>query len=274
MSIVKLLNKPQWLWCRVADWFVCSGFCIEIGSALTVLVASNVGVPISTTHCKVGSVVFVGRFRARENVDWSIFRNIVIAWLVTLPISGGISAAIMAGLRLGIYWRLSPLQTVSHSLSSPVLHRAANAVRCVDSCSFCVVNLGGHAFLWKSSPKTLLFVPLFSATLVTWKLRMYSIVSTFRPPSKCSCIRSILNTSWHKTCEERLVGNLHTESVSLILLILLNVMRTADLSASQAPRISAFISMATLSWASVQALQTCSIFICVDERIVLLDGMQ
>lgn len=73
-----------------------SGFCIEIGSALTVLVASNVGIPISTTHCKVGSVVFVGRFRARENVDWSIFRNIVLAWLVTLPVAGGISAAIMA----------------------------------------------------------------------------------------------------------------------------------------------------------------------------------
>ncbi|ESO09139.1 hypothetical protein HELRODRAFT_190726 [Helobdella robusta] len=77
-----------------------SGFCIEIGSALTVLVASNIGLPISTTHCKVGSVVFVGRYRARENVDWSIFRNIVLAWLVTLPICGGVSAAIMAGLRI------------------------------------------------------------------------------------------------------------------------------------------------------------------------------
>lgn len=79
-----------------------SGFCIEIGSALTVLVASNVGLPISTTHCKVGSVVFVGRFRARENVDWSIFRNIVLAWLVTLPISGGISAAIMKVLQQAV----------------------------------------------------------------------------------------------------------------------------------------------------------------------------
>ena len=105
-----------------AGMFVCSGFCIEIGSALTVLVASNVGVPISTTHCKVGSVVFVGRFRARENVDWSIFRNIVIAWLVTLPISGGISAAIMAGLRLAVQWhpteRLRRPLSISDSLSS------------------------------------------------------------------------------------------------------------------------------------------------------------
>jgi len=64
-----------------------------------VLIASNIGIPISTTHCKVGSVVFVGHFRSRENVDWSIFRNIVLAWLVTLPIAGGISAAIMAGMR-------------------------------------------------------------------------------------------------------------------------------------------------------------------------------
>jgi len=96
LSYCKQLEEVAWL------CVCCSGFCIEIGSALTVLVASNVGVPISTTHCKVGSVVFVGRFRARENVDWSIFRNIVIAWLVTLPISGGISAAIMSGLRLAV----------------------------------------------------------------------------------------------------------------------------------------------------------------------------
>lgn len=77
-----------------------SGFCIEIGSALSVLIASNIGIPISTTHCKVGSVVFVGRFRSRQNVDWKIFRNIIFAWLVTLPISGGISAAIMAALKM------------------------------------------------------------------------------------------------------------------------------------------------------------------------------
>ncbi|XP_067664605.1 sodium-dependent phosphate transporter 1-A-like [Haliotis asinina] len=76
-----------------------SGFCIEIGSALTVLIASNIGIPISTTHCKVGSIVFVGRVRSNENVDWRLFRNIIIAWLVTLPISGLLSAAAFAGLR-------------------------------------------------------------------------------------------------------------------------------------------------------------------------------
>lgn len=82
-----------------------SGFCIEVGSALTVLVASNIGIPISTTHCKVGSVVCVGRVRSRESVDWKLFRNIAIAWFVTLPVSGLLSAGFMAMFRaiLGHY---------------------------------------------------------------------------------------------------------------------------------------------------------------------------
>ncbi|NWZ26711.1 S20A1 protein, partial [Asarcornis scutulata] len=73
-----------------------SGFSIELASALTVVIASNVGLPISTTHCKVGSVVSVGWLRSRKAVDWHLFRNIFMAWFVTVPISGLISAAIMA----------------------------------------------------------------------------------------------------------------------------------------------------------------------------------
>lgn len=76
-----------------------SGFTIEIGAALTVLLASKIGLPISTTHCKVGSVVFVGYSSSgsqsgdiesasnndptRKGVDWGLFRNIVYAWIVT-----------------------------------------------------------------------------------------------------------------------------------------------------------------------------------------------
>ncbi|XP_062568923.1 sodium-dependent phosphate transporter 1-like [Saccostrea cucullata] len=72
-----------------------SGFCIEVGSALTVLLASNVGIPISTTHCKVGSVVSVGRVRSKQNVDWKLFRNIILAWVGTVPVAGAISALAM-----------------------------------------------------------------------------------------------------------------------------------------------------------------------------------
>lgn len=89
--------------------FCSSGFTIEIGSALTVLLASKVGLPISTTHCKVGSVIFVGYANAPpyteedkaaglsrpKPVDWGLFRNIVYAWVVTVPISAFLSATFM-----------------------------------------------------------------------------------------------------------------------------------------------------------------------------------
>jgi solute carrier family 20 (sodium-dependent phosphate transporter) len=82
-----------------------SGFVIENGAAATVLMASKIGIPISTTHCKVGSVVCVGYAYGRSSkvttdkntkvVDWSLFRGIVYAWVITLPAAGGLSALFM-----------------------------------------------------------------------------------------------------------------------------------------------------------------------------------
>ncbi|EQB78703.1 hypothetical protein CB1_001095049 [Camelus ferus] len=72
------------------------GFTIELASAFTVVIASNIGLPVSTTHCKVGSVVAVGWIRSRKAVDWRLFRNIFVAWFVTVPVAGLFSAAIMA----------------------------------------------------------------------------------------------------------------------------------------------------------------------------------
>lgn len=76
---------------------------------MTVLLASKIGLPISTTHCKVGSVVFVGYANSPpytqedkeaglprpKAVDWSLFRNIVYAWVVTVPIAALLSACFM-----------------------------------------------------------------------------------------------------------------------------------------------------------------------------------
>ncbi|KAK2546111.1 Slc20a2 [Columba livia] len=79
-----------------------SGFTIELASAFTVVVASNVGLPVSTTHCKVGSVVAVGWIRSKKAVDWRLFRNIFLAWFVTVPVAGLFSAGVMALLMYGI----------------------------------------------------------------------------------------------------------------------------------------------------------------------------
>ncbi|XP_033098006.1 sodium-dependent phosphate transporter 1-like [Anneissia japonica] len=72
-----------------------SGFTIELGAAMTVLTASNLGIPVSTTHCKVGSIIAIGLVQSRKQVDWNLFRNIIFAWIVTLPVTASVSAFIM-----------------------------------------------------------------------------------------------------------------------------------------------------------------------------------
>ncbi|VDM23240.1 unnamed protein product, partial [Wuchereria bancrofti] len=73
-----------------------AGFTIEFGAAVTALLASKAGLPISTTHCLVGSVVAVGVIKSRgAGVRWSIFRNIFLSWVVTLPASGIVAAGSM-----------------------------------------------------------------------------------------------------------------------------------------------------------------------------------
>ncbi|XP_072936112.1 sodium-dependent phosphate transporter 1 [Epargyreus clarus] len=74
-----------------------TGFTIELGAALTVLVASKAGLPVSTTHCKVGSVVCVGYF-SEKSVDWSLFRNIIYAWVVTVPAVAAMASLSMLAL--------------------------------------------------------------------------------------------------------------------------------------------------------------------------------
>lgn len=61
------------------------GFSAEFGAALTVLIASRIGMPISTTHTLVGSVIGVGLARGIEALDLRTTRDIMTSWLVTIP---------------------------------------------------------------------------------------------------------------------------------------------------------------------------------------------
>jgi PiT family inorganic phosphate transporter len=61
------------------------GFCAQFGAATTILICSRLGLPISTTHVLVGSVVGIGIMRGMGTLDLRVLKNIGLSWLVTLP---------------------------------------------------------------------------------------------------------------------------------------------------------------------------------------------
>jgi len=67
------------------------GFSAEFGGAVTVLVASRMGLPVSTTHVIVGSVIGVGLARGMAALDLNVVREIIVTWVVTVPAAAVIS---------------------------------------------------------------------------------------------------------------------------------------------------------------------------------------
>lgn len=67
------------------------GFAAQFGAATTVLLCSQLGLPISTTHTLVGAVIGVGFARGISALDFKVVRNIFSAWFITLPATMGIS---------------------------------------------------------------------------------------------------------------------------------------------------------------------------------------
>ncbi len=76
------------------------GFCAETGGAITLFMATGLGVPVSTTHTITGSIVGVGAAKRVSAVRWGIARGILFAWIVTMPASGLIAALFYALTRL------------------------------------------------------------------------------------------------------------------------------------------------------------------------------
>ena len=67
------------------------GFCAELAAAITVVIASRTGMPVSTTHVLVGAVLGVGLARGVGALDLRVVFNIIISWLITLPIGAGLA---------------------------------------------------------------------------------------------------------------------------------------------------------------------------------------
>ena len=68
------------------------GFCAETGGAITLFMATGLGIPVSTTHTITGAIVGVGAARRASAVRWGVARSIVIAWFITMPAAAAIGA--------------------------------------------------------------------------------------------------------------------------------------------------------------------------------------
>ncbi|HKV75534.1 MAG TPA: inorganic phosphate transporter [Gemmatimonadales bacterium] len=75
------------------------GFCAETAGGITVLMASGLGVPVSTTHTITGAIVGVGASQRISAVRWGVAGRIVWAWVLTIPMSGAMAALAYIGLR-------------------------------------------------------------------------------------------------------------------------------------------------------------------------------
>ncbi len=78
------------------------GFCAETAGAITIIGAALAGIPVSTTHTITGAIVGVGATRRASAVRWGVARKVVWAWILTVPCTATIAAA--------IYLAIAPLR--------------------------------------------------------------------------------------------------------------------------------------------------------------------
>merc|ERR1719263_1098830 len=73
-----------------------TAWCIEFGSTVSVVIATIMESPVSTTHCQIGAVTFVGLASVGcKEVQWSMLGKILLSWIITLPTSGIVAAIIL-----------------------------------------------------------------------------------------------------------------------------------------------------------------------------------
>ncbi|KAA8576835.1 hypothetical protein MFRU_014g00780 [Monilinia fructicola] len=72
------------------------GFCMELGSAITVVMATRLALPVSTTQCIVGATVGVGLVNGDvKSINWRMVAWIYMGWFITLPVTGILSGCLM-----------------------------------------------------------------------------------------------------------------------------------------------------------------------------------
>ncbi|MDQ1240048.1 MAG: inorganic phosphate transporter, PiT family, partial [Thermodesulfobacteriota bacterium] len=76
------------------------GFAVEFSAATVILIATMLGLPVSTTHAAVGAYVGVGLARGLQALDVSVLWKIMLYWMITVPVAAVTAAVIFLLLRI------------------------------------------------------------------------------------------------------------------------------------------------------------------------------
>ena len=79
---------------RITKLRPASGFCSDTASAITLALATALGIPVSTTHTVTGAIIGVGSLNGFSAVRWGVAKNIVWAWVLTIPAAGSVAAIV------------------------------------------------------------------------------------------------------------------------------------------------------------------------------------
>lgn len=77
-----------------------SGFCAELATATTILLGSRLGLPVSTSHALVGGVIGIGMVQNIKSIKFRTLQGIAVAWIITIPLSAILTAAIFSTARI------------------------------------------------------------------------------------------------------------------------------------------------------------------------------
>lgn len=77
-----------------------TGFSAELGASIVILLATQFGIPVSSTHILIGAILGIGVYN--KNANWIIMKPIILAWIITLPVAGIMAALVFLGFKLSL----------------------------------------------------------------------------------------------------------------------------------------------------------------------------
>jgi PiT family inorganic phosphate transporter len=101
-SVIRTLSEG------LSKLFPTQGFCAEASGAITLILTAVLGIPVSTTHTITGSIIGTGLTRGVKSVKWITAKNIVWAWVLTIPAVIVVSGTIYL---MMVHWFGCPVKT-------------------------------------------------------------------------------------------------------------------------------------------------------------------